>query len=106
MSLRLPAFDCFVMDTDSAPSPAFKKRVKGSIRPSGSTSSLRSLAASPSTAAGPGEGAEEGEEEGTPVIRRTKKSAASKVKDREGGAKPKARLSFGAAAGDEVRRMT
>lgn len=44
------------------------------------------------------------EEEGTPVIRRTKKSAAAKVKDREGGSKIKGRLSFGAAAGDEVRR--
>ena len=100
-SLAHPSTNTFVMDGASAPSPAFKKRVKGSIRPSGSTSSLKLLATSPSTA-GQAEGAES-EEEGTPVIRRTKKSAASKVKDRE-GIKTKGRLSFGAAAADEVRR--
>lgn len=91
------------MDLDDVPaSPFLKKRAKG-IRPSGSTSSLRSLAAngSPSTSS-LSFNADDDEEGGNVVIQRpkVKKTTAGRVLDREGAPKAKSRLSFG--GGDEV----
>lgn len=105
----LPAtFSSPTMDADDLPSPFIKKRTKG-IRPSGSTSSLRSLAGSPSastsTLSFANDDGDDGDEGGNvAVVRmRGKKTAAGRVQDREGGSsKPKSRLSFG---GGEVRRV-
>ena len=81
---------------------SFKKRSKG-VRPSGSSSSLRSLAASPGGADGAAAGGSDAgdDDEGNVAVIRRKKTPAGRVKDREGGAgaspKPKSRLSFGGA---------
>lgn len=91
------------MAEDLPPSPFIKKRPKGSIRPSGSTSSLRSLAASPggSTLSFAQDDGDDDDGGNVAVIRsRGKKTPAGRVKDREGVAKKSGRLSFG--GGDEV----
>lgn len=92
------------MDEDLPPSPFIKKRPKGSIRPSGSTSSLRSLAATPTTTAPNGNGDDDGGDGddadmgNVAVVRsRGKKTPAGRVKERQ-GTKQKSRLSFGGAA--------
>lgn len=78
------------------PISSFKKR---SIRPSSSSSSIRSLAGSPSTPTlskeiATNDGAEEDEGNVAVVRARGKKSAVGRVKDRE-GTKKTSRLSFG-----------
>lgn len=87
------------MDDDLPASPFIKKRPKGSIRPSGSTSSLRSLAASPSTSTlSFDQGADDQDDDGNVAVVRAggKKTPAGRVKDREGGKAKGGRLSFGA----------
>lgn len=98
------------MDDELPPSPFIKKRPKGSIRPSGSTSSLRSLAldspaatsASTSAAAAFNPADDDDDDGGNiAVIRaRGKKTPAGSVKQREATGKKAGRLSFG--GDDEV----
>ncbi|KAL8278337.1 hypothetical protein RQP46_009229 [Phenoliferia psychrophenolica] len=89
---------------DAAPVVFIKKRSKGGVRPSASSSSLRqpdSPAAASPLAAQP----DDEDDEGNVAVIRRKKTPAGRVKDREGGAggspKPKSRLSFGGGAEDE-----
>lgn len=93
------------MDEDLPPSPFIKKR-KG-IRPSGSSSSLRSLAASPTASTSNLSFAQDEDDDiGAPtVVRSIKKTTVGRLKDREGGTKPKSsRLSFG--GGEEVSHFS
>lgn len=80
----------------AATSPFIKKRSK--IRPSSSSSSLRSLSFQDSQDDGDAE-----QDDGNVAIVRPKfkKTPAGKVKEREGGGRPKSRLSFGGADDDE-----
>jgi GC-rich sequence DNA-binding factor len=86
----------------ASPVSSFKKRT---IRPSSSSSSIRSLAASPSTSTLSKEttnDAEQEDEGNVAIVRaRGKKTTVGRVKDRE-GTKKASRLSFGGGAEEDV----
>lgn len=92
------------MEEDLPASPFIKKRIKGGIRSSNSSSSLRSLAGSPSNLSFNQD--DEEEEESVSVIRSSKKSTIDKLKGKE-KSKTKSRLSFGNNnTGEEVSHFS
>lgn len=83
------------MEEDLPPSPFIKKRIKGGIKTSNSSSSLRSLGGSTSNLSFKNQDDDEEEEElNVSVIRSSKKSSINKLKGKEIN-KIKSRLSFG-----------